>query len=57
MTDKHQDQERADRDLERSEEARWRVAEAGAEEEDEGMLDRAREPDTQQADSPSAPEV
>jgi hypothetical protein len=31
MTDELIDQERADRDRERSEEAHWRVAEAGAE--------------------------
>jgi hypothetical protein len=50
MTDKQQDQERVDRDHERSEEARWRVAEAGAEEE-ERMGNGVREPDAQQADS------
>jgi hypothetical protein len=33
MTDEKQDQKRADRNHERSEEAHWRVAEAGAEEE------------------------
>jgi hypothetical protein len=34
MTDEKQNQERADRDHERSEEAHWQVAEAGAEEEE-----------------------
>jgi len=34
MTDKREDEERTDRNRERSEEAHWRVAEAGAEEEE-----------------------
>jgi hypothetical protein len=38
-----QDRERADRDHDRSEEARWRVAETGAEEERES--EAARPPD------------
>jgi hypothetical protein len=54
MTDEQQDQERADRDHERSEEARWRVAEAGAEEE-ERTGDGAREPDAEQADTNDDP--
>jgi len=40
MTDPEGTEERADRDLERSEEAHWQVAEAGAEEEE---LEAARE--------------
>jgi hypothetical protein len=35
MGDEKLEQERADRDRERSEEAHWRVAEAGADQEDE----------------------
>jgi hypothetical protein len=46
VTDEKQRQERADRDQERSEEARWRVAEAGAEEEE--RLENARESQEQQ---------
>ena len=34
MPDEKQEQERADRDQERSEEAHWQVVEAGAEEEE-----------------------
>jgi hypothetical protein len=49
MTDEKQGQERADRDQERSEEAHWRVAEAGAEEE-ERLTEAARRSDEQQDD-------
>jgi hypothetical protein len=49
MTDERQDQERADRDQERSEEAHWRVAEAGAEEEAR-LSEAAGESDEQQKD-------
>jgi hypothetical protein len=49
MTDERQDQERADRNQESSEEARWRVAEAGAEEE-ERLSEAARRSDRQQKD-------
>jgi hypothetical protein len=47
MTDEKQ--ERADRDQERSEEAHWQVAEAGAEAE-EGLTEAARKSDSQQDD-------
>lgn len=47
MTDEKQ--ERADRDQERSEEAHWQVAEAGAEAE-ERLSEAARRPDAQQDD-------
>jgi hypothetical protein len=47
MADKKQDHERADRDYERSEEAHWQVAEAGAEEE-ELLSEADRELDQQQ---------
>lgn len=49
MTDERQDQQRAERDQERSEEAHWRVAEAGAEEE-ERMSEAAGESDEQEKD-------
>jgi hypothetical protein len=48
MTDEEQDQQRADRNHERSEEAHWQVAEAGAEEED--RLLAARQSDKQKDD-------
>jgi hypothetical protein len=46
MTDEKQDQERAHRDRERSEEAHWRVAEAGAEKEEDRLAETARKSDT-----------
>jgi hypothetical protein len=52
MTDEKQDEQRADRDRERSEEAHWQVAEAAAEteaaaeEEKEPPPDTARQPGT-----------
>jgi len=49
MTDEKQEQERANRNHERSEEAHWQVAEAGAEEED-GLLEAPRQSDKQQDD-------
>jgi hypothetical protein len=49
MTDEKQDQQRADRNHERSEEAHWQVAEAGAEEEDR-LLEAACLSDKQQDD-------
>ena len=49
MTDKKQEEERTDRNHERSEEAHWQVAEAGAEEE-ERLLEAARQSDDQQGD-------
>jgi hypothetical protein len=45
MTDEKHEQERADRNHERSEEAHWRVAEAGVEDEE-----TPRQADTQQDD-------
>ena len=39
MADEQQEHDRADRDHERSEEAHWRVAESGAEHEDEPTED------------------
>ena len=49
MTDERHEQERADRNHERSEEAHWQVAEAGAEEEDR-LLEAARLSDKRQDD-------
>jgi hypothetical protein len=49
MTDEKQDQQRADRNHERSEEAHWQVAEAGAEEQ-ERLPEAARRADEQQND-------
>ena len=49
MSDGKQQQERADRNQERSEEAHWQVAEAGAEEDDPPQ-ETARPPDEQQGD-------
>jgi hypothetical protein len=49
MNEERQERERADRNRERSEEAHWRAAEAGAEEEDESP-DAPRRPDEQQDD-------
>jgi hypothetical protein len=43
MTDEKQDEERADRDRDRSEEAHWQVAEAAAEEEEERLAETARQ--------------
>jgi hypothetical protein len=42
MTDEQQDQERAHRDQGRSEEARWQVAEAAAESEEERLSETVR---------------
>lgn len=50
MNEERQERERADRNRERSGEAHWRAAEAGAEEEDESP-DAPRGPDEQQDDS------
>ena len=52
MADQKQGRERADRDKDRSEEAHWRVAEAGAEkeEEEERLLEAASQSDEQQKD-------
>jgi hypothetical protein len=47
MTGKKQEEERADRNHGRSEEAHWQVAEAGAEEE-ERLLEAAHQSDNQQ---------
>ena len=47
MTEK-QDQERAQRDRDRSEEAHWRVAESAAEEEEERQSESARQSSKQQ---------
>jgi hypothetical protein len=49
MSDEKQDQQRVDRNHERSEEAHWQVAEAGAEDE-ERLLEAARLSDKQQDD-------
>ena len=49
MTLENQDQERADRNHERSEEAHWQVAEAGAEEE-ERLREAGRQSDRRQDD-------
>jgi hypothetical protein len=49
VTDEKQDQERADRNRERSDEAHWQVAEAGAEEE-ERLSGAAPQSDEQQKD-------
>ena len=49
MTDEKQDQQRADRNRERSEEAHWQVAESGAQEEDR-LSEAARLSDKQQDD-------
>ncbi len=43
MSDEKQEQERAHRDRDRSEEAHWQVAEAGAEEEEERLSETARQ--------------
>jgi hypothetical protein len=47
MIDGNQDQERADRDRGRSEEAHWQVAEAAAQEEEERSAETARESATE----------
>ena len=49
MTDEKHEQQRADRNHERSEEAHWQVAEAGVEEE-ERLSEAARQSDKQQDD-------
>jgi hypothetical protein len=49
MTGEKHEQERADRNHERSEEAHWQVAETGAEE-DERLSEAARQADEQQND-------
>lgn len=49
MSDEREKRERDDRNRERSEEAHWRAAEAGAEEED-GSPDAPPGPDEQQED-------
>jgi hypothetical protein len=49
MSDRKQEHDRADRNQERSEEAHWQVAEAGAEEEDPPQ-ETAPGPDEQQGD-------
>jgi hypothetical protein len=49
MADEKHEQERADRNHERSEEAHWQVAEAGVEEE-ERLSEAAGQPDKQQDD-------
>ena len=49
MTDEKHEQERADRNHERSEEAHWQVAEAGAEDE-ERLSEAARQDDEQKED-------
>jgi hypothetical protein len=48
MTDEQQDRERAQRDQDRSEEAHWQVAEAGAEEEEERLSETSRQSGKQQ---------
>jgi hypothetical protein len=53
MTDARQDQERAHRDHDRSEEAHWQVAEAGAEEEEERFSETARQSAKQQKERES----
>ncbi len=47
MTDERENQDRADRDRDRSEEAHWQVAEAGAEEEEERLAETARQSRTE----------
>ena len=49
MTDEKHEQERTDRNDQRSEEAHWQVAEAGVEEE-ERLSEAARQADEQQDD-------
>jgi hypothetical protein len=49
MTER-QDRQRAERDQDRSEEARWQVAEAGAEKDEEERLDAADQSLEQQED-------
>ena len=48
MTDEKQDEERARRDQDRSDEAHWQVAEAAAEEEGEELSETARQSGKQQ---------
>jgi hypothetical protein len=43
MTDEKQDEARADRDRNRSEEAHWQAAEAAAEEEEQRLAETARQ--------------
>ncbi len=43
MTDEKQDEERANRDRDRSAEAHWQVAEAAAEEEEKRLSEAARQ--------------
>lgn len=50
MTSAKEDQERAERDHDRSEEARWRVAEAEAETAEERLSQETRQSDAQQND-------
>jgi hypothetical protein len=53
MTDAAQDQERAQRDHDRSEEAHWQVAEAAAEREEERFSETGRQSAKQQKDRES----
>ncbi len=50
MTDEKRDQERAERDRDRSKEAHWQVAEAGAEKEEKRRSETARESGKQHTD-------
>jgi hypothetical protein len=57
VTDEKQDEERADRDRQRSEEAHWQAAEAAGEEEEERLSETARqsgEPQTEWEDEGGA---
>jgi len=51
MTHEKEEQERTDRNHERSEEARWQVAEAGAEDEEQ-LSDAARRSDKERDEAP-----
>jgi hypothetical protein len=53
MTDAAQDQERAQRDHDRSEEAHWQVAEAAAEREEERFSETGRQSAKQQKERES----
>jgi hypothetical protein len=48
MTDARQDQERVERDHDRSEEAHWQVAEAAAEKEEERLSETRQSPGRQE---------
>ncbi len=50
MTSDREDEERVDRDRDRSEEAHWQVAEAGAEKAEEPLKEAGRQSDNQQTE-------